>query len=31
MNPAVFVEDKYPGDVMSDLSGKRGRLLRRGL
>jgi elongation factor G len=27
MNLTVFVEDKYMGDVMSDLSGKRGRIL----
>jgi elongation factor G len=27
MNLTVFVEDKYLGDVMSDLSGKRGRIL----
>jgi elongation factor G len=26
MNLTVFVEDKYLGDVMSDLSGKRGRI-----
>ncbi|MCL2879950.1 MAG: elongation factor G [Treponema sp.] len=26
-NLTVFVEDKYLGDVMSDLSGKRGRIL----
>jgi len=27
MNLTVFVEEKYLGDVMSDLSGKRGRIL----
>ncbi|MCL2832967.1 MAG: elongation factor G [Treponema sp.] len=27
MSLTVFVEDKYLGDVMSDLSGKRGRIL----
>ncbi|MDR0497124.1 MAG: elongation factor G [Treponema sp.] len=27
MNLIVFVEDKYLGDVMSDLSGKRGKIL----
>lgn len=27
MNLTVFVEDKYMGDVMSDLSGKRGKIL----
>jgi elongation factor G len=27
MNLTVFVEDKYLGDVMSDLSGKRGKIL----
>jgi elongation factor G len=27
MNLKVFVEDKYLGDVMSDLSGKRGKIL----
>ncbi|MCL2006775.1 MAG: elongation factor G [Treponema sp.] len=27
MNLSVFVEDKYLGDVMSDLSGKRGKIL----
>ncbi|MDR3342461.1 MAG: elongation factor G [Treponema sp.] len=27
MNITVFVEDKYLGDVMSDLSGKRGKIL----
>ena len=27
MNLTVIVEDKYMGDVMSDLSGKRGRIL----
>ena len=27
MKLTVFVEDKYLGDVMSDLSGKRGRIL----
>ncbi|MCL2093733.1 MAG: elongation factor G [Treponema sp.] len=27
MNLSVFVEDKYMGDVMSDLSGKRGKIL----
>ncbi|MDR2020106.1 MAG: elongation factor G [Treponema sp.] len=26
-NLTVFVEDKYLGDVMSDLSGKRGKIL----
>ncbi|MDR0689667.1 MAG: elongation factor G [Spirochaetaceae bacterium] len=26
MNLTVFVEDKYLGDVMSDLSGKRGKI-----
>jgi elongation factor G len=27
MNLTVWVEDKYLGDVMSDLSGKRGRIV----
>jgi elongation factor G len=27
MNLTVFVEEKYLGDVMSDLSGKRGKIL----
>ena len=27
MSLTVFVEDKYLGDVMSDLSGKRGKIL----
>jgi elongation factor G len=27
MNLKVFVEEKYLGDVMSDLSGKRGKIL----
>ena len=27
MNLTVFVESKYLGDVMSDLSGKRGKIL----
>lgn len=27
MNLTVFVESKYLGDIMSDLSGKRGRIL----
>lgn len=27
MNLTVFVEDKFLGDVMSDLSGKRGKIL----
>ncbi|MHC6204564.1 elongation factor G [Breznakiellaceae bacterium SP9] len=27
MNLTVFVENKYLGDVMSDLSGKRGKIL----
>jgi elongation factor G len=27
MNLTVFVEDRYLGDVMSDLSGKRGKIL----
>ena len=27
MNLSVFVEDKYLGDVMSDLSSKRGKIL----
>ena len=27
MNLIVFVEEKYLGDVMSDLSGKRGKIL----
>jgi elongation factor G len=27
MNLTVFVEDKYLGDVMSDLSGKRGKIM----
>jgi elongation factor G len=27
MNLTVFAEDKYLGDVMSDLSGKRGKIL----
>ena len=27
MNLTVYVEEKYLGDVMSDLSGKRGRIL----
>ncbi|MFQ3546996.1 MAG: elongation factor G [Termitinemataceae bacterium] len=27
MNLTVFVEDKYMGDIMSDLSGKRGKIL----
>jgi len=27
MNMTVFVEEKYLGDVMSDLSGKRGKIL----
>jgi elongation factor G len=27
MNLNVFVEDKYTGDIMSDLNGKRGRVL----
>ena len=27
MSLTVFVEDKYMGDVMSDLSGKRGKIL----
>jgi elongation factor G len=27
MSLTVFVEDKYLGDVMSDLSGKRGKSL----
>jgi elongation factor G len=27
MNLTVFVEEKYLGDVMSDLNGKRGRIL----
>jgi elongation factor G len=26
MNLTVFVEEKYLGDVMSDLSGKRGKI-----
>lgn len=26
MNLTVFVEDKYLGDIMSDLSGRRGRI-----
>jgi elongation factor G len=27
MNLTVFVEEKYLGDIMSDLSGKRGKIL----
>ena len=27
MNLTVFIEEKYLGDVMSDLSGKRGKIL----
>ena len=27
MKLAVYVEDKYLGDILSDLSGKRGRVL----
>jgi len=27
MNLVVFIEEKYLGDVMSDLSGKRGKIL----
>ena len=27
MNITVWVESKYLGDIMSDLSGKRGRVL----
>jgi elongation factor G len=27
MNLTIFVEEKYLGDVMSDLSGKRGKIL----
>jgi elongation factor G len=31
MNLTVFVEEKYLGDVMSDLSGKRGKILGQDL